>query len=145
MHPGADKICGKTIPVDGPMFGYTLREPIGVVAAVIPWNFPLVLAALKAACAPRPAFPRYLCCAMHTPGQPHRWSQMGSVKNSAITAYQGPASCFESGPTKGGRSECDGQLHQLYCRLTIAGTKVRHLLLLTSMAYCCCMPLWWWV
>lgn len=32
----ADKIMGNTIPVDGMMFGYTLKEPVGVVGAVIP-------------------------------------------------------------------------------------------------------------
>jgi len=37
----ADKICGKTIPVDGDYFTYTRREPIGVVGAILPWNFPL--------------------------------------------------------------------------------------------------------
>lgn len=36
----ADKITGKTIPVDGDFFAYTLHEPVGVVGAIIPWNFP---------------------------------------------------------------------------------------------------------
>ena len=57
IHAGADKLCGKTIPLDGAMFGYTLREPIGVVAAVIPWNFPIAMAALKAAYVPPPPPP----------------------------------------------------------------------------------------
>lgn len=43
------KIYGDTIPVDGPYFNYTLREPIGVVAAIVPWNFPLQIAAWKIA------------------------------------------------------------------------------------------------
>jgi aldehyde dehydrogenase (NAD+) len=43
----ADKIHGETIPVDGPFFNYTLREPLGVVGAIVPWNFPLSLAAWK--------------------------------------------------------------------------------------------------
>lgn len=43
----ADKITGSTIPVDGPFFTYTLREPVGVVAAIVPWNFPLNLASWK--------------------------------------------------------------------------------------------------
>lgn len=43
----ADKIAGHTIPVDGPFFTYTLREPVGVVAAIVPWNFPLNLASWK--------------------------------------------------------------------------------------------------
>ena len=45
----ADKICGKTIPIDGPFFGYTLHEPIGVVGAIVPWNFPLLMWAWKVA------------------------------------------------------------------------------------------------
>ena len=45
----ATKIHGETIPVRGPFLNYTLREPIGVVGAIIPWNFPLLLAARKVA------------------------------------------------------------------------------------------------
>src|SRR5215207_9676681 len=43
----ADKIHGKTIPVDGPFFCYTRHEPIGVVGQIIPWNFPLLMQAWK--------------------------------------------------------------------------------------------------
>lgn len=32
----ADKICGKTIPVDGDYFTYTRIEPVGVVGAILP-------------------------------------------------------------------------------------------------------------
>ena len=45
----ADKIHGETIPVKGNYLTYTLREPVGVVAAIMPWNFPLLLAAWKVA------------------------------------------------------------------------------------------------
>jgi acyl-CoA reductase-like NAD-dependent aldehyde dehydrogenase len=45
----ADKIHGETIPVKGRHLVYTLREPVGVVAAIVPWNFPLLLAAWKIA------------------------------------------------------------------------------------------------
>jgi len=45
----ADKIMGETIPVKGNYLTYTLREPLGVVAAIVPWNFPLLLAAWKVA------------------------------------------------------------------------------------------------
>ena len=45
----ADKIHGETIPIDGPYFNYTLREPLGVVGAIVPWNFPMSLAAWKVA------------------------------------------------------------------------------------------------
>ncbi len=43
----ADKIQGDTIPVSGDFFNYTLREPAGVVGQIIPWNFPLLMAAWK--------------------------------------------------------------------------------------------------
>ena len=43
------KIYGHTIPVDGPYLNYTLREPVGVVGAIVPWNFPLQTAAWKVA------------------------------------------------------------------------------------------------
>lgn len=43
----ADKITGDTLPVDGPFLCYTLREPVGVVGAIVPWNFPLNIASWK--------------------------------------------------------------------------------------------------
>jgi acyl-CoA reductase-like NAD-dependent aldehyde dehydrogenase len=43
------KLEGETIPVRGNVLNYTLREPVGVVAGIIPWNFPLEMAAWKAA------------------------------------------------------------------------------------------------
>lgn len=49
-----DKLHGKTIPIDGPFMCFTRREAIGVVGQIIPWNFPLLMAAWKLA----PA----LCC-----------------------------------------------------------------------------------
>ncbi len=41
----ADKIEGSSIPVPGSRLNYTLREPLGVTAHVVPWNYPLVMAA----------------------------------------------------------------------------------------------------
>ena len=50
----ADKINGETLPIDKPdMFVFTDREPVGVVAAVIPWNSQMFLTATKIA----PAMP----------------------------------------------------------------------------------------
>ena len=43
----ADKIHGKTIPIDGPYFCYTRHEPVGVIGQIIPWNFPLLMQAWK--------------------------------------------------------------------------------------------------
>ena len=49
MAGWATKTLGSTIPLSaGPDFlSYTVREPIGVVAQIIPWNFPLLMAAWK--------------------------------------------------------------------------------------------------
>jgi acyl-CoA reductase-like NAD-dependent aldehyde dehydrogenase len=43
------KIYGETNPSDDSMFIYSLREPVGVCGGIIPWNFPLVMAAWKVA------------------------------------------------------------------------------------------------
>jgi aldehyde dehydrogenase (NAD+) len=46
----ADKIEGRVIPIDRPgFFNFTLEEPLGVIAAIVPWNSPLMLAAWKMA------------------------------------------------------------------------------------------------
>jgi aldehyde dehydrogenase (NAD+) len=43
----ADKIEGRTLPVRGNFLSYTLRQPVGVVGQIIPWNFPLLMLAWK--------------------------------------------------------------------------------------------------
>ncbi|MFP5019316.1 phenylacetaldehyde dehydrogenase StyD [Pseudonocardia phyllosphaerae] len=49
----ADKITGQTIPTAGyfgrPTHSYTVREPVGVIGAITPWNTPLMIAAWKVA------------------------------------------------------------------------------------------------
>jgi acyl-CoA reductase-like NAD-dependent aldehyde dehydrogenase len=45
----ADKVEGSVIPVDAGFFNYLLREPIGVVGQVVPWNFPLMFTSWKMA------------------------------------------------------------------------------------------------
>ncbi len=46
----ATKLAGETLPVHPAYFTYTLREPLGVVGAIIPWNFPMIMVGWK--CAP---------------------------------------------------------------------------------------------
>jgi len=45
----ANKVFGQTIPVAKPGLDLTLREPIGVVGLIVPWNFPLLMASWKVA------------------------------------------------------------------------------------------------
>ncbi len=45
----ANKIFGQTIPVSKPGLDMTLREPIGVVGLIVPWNFPMYMASWKVA------------------------------------------------------------------------------------------------
>src|SRR5580704_4886572 len=47
MAGWATKIEGNTIPIGGKFLAYTLRQPVGVVGQIIPWNFPLLMAAWK--------------------------------------------------------------------------------------------------
>jgi acyl-CoA reductase-like NAD-dependent aldehyde dehydrogenase len=43
----ADKFQGSVVPVDAGFFNYVLREPIGVVGQIVPWNFPLMFTSWK--------------------------------------------------------------------------------------------------
>jgi len=43
------QIWGETIPMNGPLLDYTVREPYGVCGQIIPWNFPILMAAWKLA------------------------------------------------------------------------------------------------
>ncbi len=44
-----DKVNGSVIPSDDTVLGINIREPVGVVGAIVPWNFPLINASLKVA------------------------------------------------------------------------------------------------
>src|SRR5262249_39858790 len=44
---GADKVEGTPVPVRGNFLSFPLRQPVGVVGQIIPWNFPLLMLAWK--------------------------------------------------------------------------------------------------
>jgi aldehyde dehydrogenase (NAD+) len=75
------KIYGKTIPVDGPYLNYTLREPAGVVGAIVPWNFPLQIAAWKVA----PA----LACGCSVVLKPSELTPLNALKLGEIATEAG--------------------------------------------------------
>jgi aldehyde dehydrogenase (NAD+) len=72
------KIYGETIPVDGPYLNYTVREPVGVVGAIVPWNFPLQIAAWKVA----PA----LACGCSVVLKPSELTPLSALKLADICA-----------------------------------------------------------
>jgi aldehyde dehydrogenase (NAD+) len=77
----ATKIEGETIPVRGQILNYTLREPLGVIGAIIPWNFPLVMAAYKVA----PA----LACGNTVVLKPAEQTPLTALELAAIAAEVG--------------------------------------------------------
>jgi aldehyde dehydrogenase (NAD+) len=79
------KLYGETIPVDGPFLNYTLREPVGVVGGIVPWNYPLQIAAWKVA----PA----LACGCSVVLKPSEWTPLTALK---LAEY-----CSEAGLPEG--------------------------------------------
>ena len=75
------KLQGDTIPVRGNVLNYTLREPLGVVGAIIPWNFPLLMASWKVA----PA----LACANTVVLKPAEQTPLSALELAAIGAEAG--------------------------------------------------------
>ena len=109
------KIYGETIPVDGPFFNYTLREPVGVVGAIVPWNFPLQIAAWKVA----PA----LACGCSVVLKPSELTPLNALKFAEI--------CTEAGLPEGalnvvtGYGETTGEalaLHEDVDKISFTGS-----------------------
>jgi aldehyde dehydrogenase (NAD+) len=75
------KLQGDTLPVRGNVFNYTLREPVGVVGAIIPWNFPMLMAGWKVA----PA----LACANTVILKPAEQTPLTALELAALAAEVG--------------------------------------------------------
>ncbi|MGF1507048.1 MAG: aldehyde dehydrogenase family protein, partial [Anaerolineae bacterium] len=117
----ANKIEGSTIPVSFPNnLVYTVREPVGVVGAIIPWNFPLLMATWKLAPALAAGYTVILKPAEQTPLTDLRMGELiaeagfppgvidiltgfGVPAGSAITAHMGIDKVAFSGSTAVGR------------------------------------------
>ena len=56
----ANKVIGHVNPVPANALSFTLREPVGVAGQIIPWNYPLLMAAWKLA----PAIAAGCCCVL---------------------------------------------------------------------------------
>jgi betaine-aldehyde dehydrogenase len=75
------KFCGQTIPVARGGFDFTLRQPMGVVAAIVPWNFPFPIACWKVA----PALAAGNCVVL----KPARQSPLTALKLGELAASAG--------------------------------------------------------
>ena len=83
----ANKITGETLPSNGGNFVYTLREPLGVVGAITPWNFPMLLAMWKIA----PALAAGNCVVL----KPATWTPLTALKFAETCREAGlPAGVF---------------------------------------------------
>lgn len=83
----ATKVHGETVPVSGNSLNYTLREPVGVIGAITPWNFPLLLASWKIA----PA----LACGNTIVLKPAQLTSLSALKLAEIFVEAGaPAGIF---------------------------------------------------
>ncbi len=56
----AEAVYGQTIPLEGPLFAYTLREPFGVTGHITPWNYPIQIGSRTTA----PALAAGNCCVL---------------------------------------------------------------------------------
>lgn len=77
----ADKFQGEQIPVEVGFLNYTLREPVGVVGQVVPWNFPLMFTSWKMA----PALAAGNCVVM----KPAEITPLSSLKIAELMAEAG--------------------------------------------------------
>ncbi len=77
----ADKFQGETIPVEAGFLNYTLREPVGVVGQVVPWNFPLMFTSWKMA----PALAAGNCVVM----KPAEITPLSSLRIAELMAQAG--------------------------------------------------------
>lgn len=108
VNPGIDavryyagwvrRMYGETIPVDGPYFNYTLREPVGVVGAIVPWNYPTCIATWK--------FAPALACGCSVVLKPSELTPLTALKMARLALEAGiPAGVFNVitgyGPTAG--------------------------------------------
>ncbi len=112
----ADKVAGETLPSHGPfVLTYTLREPMGVVAAITPWNFPLIQALWKIA----PA----LACGNVVIHKPASYTPLTALKFAELASQAGlPPGVLNVLP--GGGSEVGNALvaHPGIAKVTFTGS-----------------------
>ncbi|XP_030593038.1 retinal dehydrogenase 1 [Archocentrus centrarchus] len=111
----ADKIHGKTIPVDGDYFTYTRHEPIGVCGQIIPWNFPLMMFVWKIA----PA----LCCGNTVVIKPAEQTPLSALHLAALIKEAGfPPGVVNVVPGYGQTAGCAISYHMDVDKVAFTGS-----------------------
>jgi betaine-aldehyde dehydrogenase len=118
---------GQTLPVARGGFDFTLRQPMGVVAAIVPWNFPFPIACWKVA----PALAAGNCVVL----KPASLSPLTALVLGELTHAAGlPAGCLQVLPGSGGAIGDALVSHPLVRKISFTGsTEVgRHIMQLAS-------------
>lgn len=104
-----DKVEGSTIPVAGDRLDYTLRQPLGVTAHIVPWNFPLQLAVRSIAPALAAGCTVIAKPASLTPLSLLKWAHLAEeagIPNGVLQVLTGPGA--EVGGRLAGHQGIDG-------------------------------------
>src|SRR5262245_26613389 len=111
----ATKIHGETIPVRGPYFNYTLREPVGVCGLITPWNFPLLMAVWKVA----PA----LACGNTAVLKPASYTPLTALRLAALCQEAGlPPGVLNVVPGPGGKAGMALVRHPMVDKIAVTGS-----------------------
>lgn len=109
------KFCGQTIPVSRGGLDFTLRQPMGVVAAIVPWNFPFPIACWKAA----PALAAGNCVVL----KPATLSPLTALRLGELARAAGlPAGALQVLPGPGGAIGDALVRHPLVRKITFTGS-----------------------
>ncbi len=105
---------GEVLPLGDGMLSYSVREPLGVVAAIVPWNAPVLLAALKVAMA--------LCTGNTLVLKPAEDAPLGVLRMAEICARHLPAGVLNV--VTGYGEECGGALlnHPGIAKISFTGS-----------------------
>jgi aldehyde dehydrogenase (NAD+) len=112
----ADKVTGETLPIGGPfVLAYTLREPVGVVAAITPWNFPIIQALWKIA----PA----LACGNTVIHKPASYTPLTALKFAELASEAGlPPGVLNVLPGRGAEVGNALVAHKDVAKITFTGS-----------------------
>lgn len=112
---GVTKFYGQTIPVARGGFDFTLRQPMGVVACIVPWNFPFPIASWKAA----PALAAGNCVIL----KPASLSPLTAIKLGELAHQAGlPAGVLQVVPGPGGAIGEALITHPLIRKVSLTGS-----------------------